>query len=302
MMNRKGILAFLLLTFGITFAYEGCLLACGFSMNFRLLAGGPRGPAYLPILVGLVMWVPALSTVIVVKFVTREGFGATNFHLGPLKPYLMSALTIPAVFAAIYALTWLAGLATPDWQLNSLRAFMGPKGIGASNLPDPRVLLPAVFLASVVLGPAINGVFGFGEEFGWRGYLLPKLMPLGKWRAYILTGVIWGFWHAPLILAGFNYPGYPILGVLAMMGMTTTLGFYINEMTLRHRSSILAGWMHGAFNGQFYGVWPILFPDVHPLLGGVTGLIGMMVWAAVGVAVARRPEGRAEDGTAPRVQ
>ena len=137
------------------------------------------------------------------------------------------------------------------------------------------------------MGPTVNGLFGFGEEFGWRGYLLPKLMPLGKWKAYTLVGIIWGLWHAPLILAGFNYPGFPVLGVLGMIGMTTTFGFYINEMTLRHRSSILAGWMHGAFNGQFYGVWRILFPEAHPLLGGVTGLVGMLVWAALGLAVTR---------------
>jgi membrane protease YdiL (CAAX protease family) len=35
------------------------------------------------------------------------------------------------------------------------------------------------------------GLFGFGEEFGWRGYLLPKLMPLGRWKAYVLVGIIW---------------------------------------------------------------------------------------------------------------
>ena len=105
--------------------------------------------------------------------------------------------------------------------------------------------------------------------------------------------------RGPLILVGFNYPGYPILGVFAMIGLTTTLGFYINEMTVRHRSSILAGWIHGAFNGQFYGVWRILFPNVHPLLGGVTGLIGMMVWATLGLAVARKAEARpdGESGT-----
>jgi len=286
--DRKGIGAFLLLTFGITFVYEGCLIGSGMSMNLGLSSASPMPPAYAPLLIGLVMWVPALSTVIVVKFITKEGFGVTNCRIGVLKPYAVSALVIPAAFVIIYALTWLLGLATPDWQLQSLRAALTANGIDTSNLPDPRMVLPAIFCSSLVMGPAVNGIFGFGEELGWRGYLLPKLMPLGKWKAYTLVGIIWGLWHAPLIVAGFNYPGFPVLGVLGMIGMTTTFGFYINEMTLRHRSSILAGWMHGAFNGQFYGLWRILFPNAHPLLGGVTGLVGMMVWAALGLAVARR--------------
>ncbi len=300
MIDRKGIGSFLLLTFGMTFVYEACLIGSGMSMNFGLSSAGPLPPAYAPVLVGLVMWVPTISAVIVVKFITKEGFGVTNFRIGALKPYAVSALVIPAAFAVIYGLTWLLGLATPDWQLQGLRHALVAKGIDTSNLPGPRLVLPGIFCASMVMGPVVNGLFGFGEEFGWRGYLLPKLMPLGKWEAYTLVGIIWGLWHAPLILAGFNYPGFPVLGVLCMIGMTTTFGFYINEMTLRHRSSFLAGWMHGAFNGQFYGLWRILFPNSHPLLGGVTGLVGMLVWAALGLAVARRTATACvEPGAAP---
>ena len=286
--DRKGIWTFLALTFGITFVYEGCLIGSGMSMDFGLFSAGPKPPAYAPILIGLVMWVPAISTVIVVKFITKEGFEVTNFRIGRLMPYAVSALVIPASFTVIYALTWLAGWATPDWQLQGLRHALAARDIDTSELPDPRIVLPGIFCASLVMGPVVNGLFGFGEEFGWRGYLLPKLMPLGKWKAYTLVGIIWGLWHAPLVLAGFNYPGFRMLGVLGMIGMTTTFGFYINEMTLRHRSSILAGWMHGAFNGQFYGLWRILFPNAHPLLGGVTGLVGMLVWAALGLRIARR--------------
>jgi hypothetical protein len=286
-LDRKGVWSFLALTFGLTFVYEGCLIGSGMTMNFGLTAGGPMPPAYAPLLIGLVMWVPAFSSVIVVKFITKEGFGVTNLRIGALKPYATSALVIPVAFAVIYALTWLIGLATPDWQLHGLRQSLAAKGIDVAKMPSPRLILPAILLASLVMGPVVNGLFGFGEEFGWRGYLLPKLMSLGKWKAYLLVGVIWGLWHAPLILVGFNYPGFPLLGVLAMMGMTTTFGIYINEMTLRHRSSILAGWMHGAFNGQFYGAWRILFPNAHPLLGGTTGLVGMLVWAALGLTVTR---------------
>lgn len=54
-----------------------------------------------------------------------------------------------------------------------------------------------------------------------------------------------------------------------MSGLTTALGIYIGELNLRHRSSILAGWMHGVFNSQCYGIWRLLFSDVNPLLGGI---------------------------------
>ena len=133
--DRKAVWAFLVLTFGITFLYEGCLIGSGMSMNFGLSSAGPLPPAYAPVLIGLVMWVPTLSTVIVIKFITKEGFGVTNFRIGALRPYAVSALVIPAAFSVIYALTWLVGLAAPDWQLQHLRAALAAKGI------EPRTSL-----------------------------------------------------------------------------------------------------------------------------------------------------------------
>ena len=42
-----------------------------------------------------------------------------------------------------------------------------------------------------------------GEEIGWRGFLLPRLLPrLGPWGASAATGVIWALWHLPLYNAG----------------------------------------------------------------------------------------------------
>jgi uncharacterized protein len=298
--NRKGVWAFLLLTFGLTFVYEGALVGSGMSMNFGLNSAAPKPPAYALLLIALAMWIPALSAAIVVKFVTKEDLGVTNLRIGRLKPYLISALMVPAVFLVVYSLTWLVGLAKPDWQLDAVRDALMAKGADPAKLPDSRLILPAIFLSSLVIAPVLNGLFAFGEEFGWRGYLLPKLMPLGRWKAYILIGIIWGLWHAPLILAGFNYPGFPVLGMLGMIGMATAFGIYINEMTLRHRSSVLAAWIHGVFNSQFYGIWRVLFPSVNPLLGGITGLVGIFVWAAVGLAVVGKkpPSDGPEDITA----
>jgi membrane protease YdiL (CAAX protease family) len=281
MIDRKGIASFLLITFGLTYALEIGLVLAGFRWE-----GIP--PLIGQYLVAGVMWVPALATLVTIKFVTREGFGITNLRFGPLKPYLVSALVMPLVFALVYGLTWLLGLGSPDWELDSFRELVAASGADPAAMPPASTLLLVIFLSSLVVGPTINGIFGFGEEFGWRGYLLPKLMPLGKGRAYLLLGVIWGLWHAPLILVGFNYPGYPVLGVVWMCMLTTALGIFINEMTLRYRSSILAGSIHGAFNGQGYGIWRILFPTVNPLLGGITGLVGIVALVGLGFWTLRK--------------
>lgn len=284
--DRKGVVAYLAVTFGVTYAVEGVVILSG----FRITAV----PAlYGQVAVMAVMWVPAAAALVTVRWITGEGFRHLGLRLGPWRPYLWTALAVPCLFALIYALTWLLGLGRPDWALDTLRATLASAGTAAGSLPPSRVLLPALFAVSVLVAPAINGVFGLGEELGWRGYLLPALMPLGRTRAYVLVGVIWGLWHAPLILIGFNYPGHPLLGIVAMTGLTTAFGVFLNELRLRHDSSVLAGWTHGVFNSQAYGIWRILFPNTNALLGGVTGIIGMGVWLGAGLWVVRRGEASA---------
>lgn len=280
MLDRKGVLSFLAITFSITYLIEGALIASGLSLE-----GMP--PLYGQLVIAGVMWVPAIGTIVTIRFITKEGWAITNLRIGSWRPYVSAALLMPVVFAVIYGLSWMLGLGEPDWQLTQFVKMVEDAGGEAPTDFNPRQILITLFLASIVVGPTINGVFGFGEEYGWRGYLLPKLMPLGRVRAYLILGAIWGLWHAPLILIGFNYPGYPVLGVLMMMAFTTVIGIYINEMTLRHRSSILAGSIHGAINGQAYGVWRVLFPTMHPIWGGVAGVVGLAVWLVLGLWVAR---------------
>lgn len=275
MLDKKGISWFLAITFGLTYFVEGALTLSGFRVD--------AVPAlYGQLIIAMVMWVPALSTFITIKWITHEGFGITNFRLGKLKPYIITALLIPLAFLLIYAITWLTGIGEPDWQLSYIMSLGSAQGADMANFPSPPTFIILLFLASIIVSPFINSLFAFGEEFGWRGYLLPKLMPLGKIKAYSLLGFVWGIWHAPLILIGFNYPGYPLAGIVFMIGLTTALGIFINEFTLKNQSSILAGWIHGVFNSQGYGVWRVIFPEINPLWGGITGLIGIIVFLFLG--------------------
>ena len=58
-----------------------------------------------------------------------------------------------------------------------------------------------IFIPSLIVSTFING--GMSEEFGWRGYALPRLQ--AKFNALTsstLLGIIEGLWHYPLIIIG----------------------------------------------------------------------------------------------------
>jgi uncharacterized protein len=281
MINRKAIFSYLLITFAITYLIEGSLILAGLNL-------GKTPSMVAQLAVYGVMWVPALAAVITTKLILREKLRATTgLRFGSWKPYVVSMFVFPLVFLVAYTLTWALGLGAPDFQMKEFMVLVTGASQSGAALPRPEIIALGIFGFSVFVAPFFNGIFGFGEEWGWRGFLLPHLMPLGKTRAYLLMGVIWGLWHAPLIVIGFGYPGSPVLGIIGMIFMTTTFGIYINELSLRYRSSILAGWIHGAFNCQAYGVWKLIFPNVNPMLGGINGLVGSAVLLGLGLIVLR---------------
>ena len=141
----------------------------------------------------------------------------------------------------------------------------------------------------MLIAPVVNSLFTFGEEFGWRGYLQPKLMPLGGRKAMLLMGVIWGMWHWPLTIQGHNYgleySGYPWAGMLMMLVFTTALGTFLGWVTLRSGSVWPAVIGHAAINGM--GALPALFtlgqPNMllGPMVAGIIGGIGFIALALV---------------------
>ena len=84
--------------------------------------------------------------------------------------------------------------------------------MNTAGAPPVALLYVLGPLVGIMAGFTINGLFAFGEEYGWRGVLMDELRPLGAFKANLLTGVMWGFWHAPVILLGFNYGAERRLG------------------------------------------------------------------------------------------
>ena len=89
----------------------------------------------------------------------------------------------------------------------------------------------------------------FGEEWGWRGYMMPKLTELiGKPAAIIVGGILWGLWHAPLTIAGHNfgtdYDFFPWLGILVMCVFCAFMNAFLTLLTERTKSIYPASFCH----------------------------------------------------------
>lgn len=277
--HRTGVapvLCFLILTFAGTFGLEIWLINQGVRFDTEVVQYTPMGWLLLT------MWMPGLAAILVTLFVEGTPLGelksALSLHLGSIGPYLLTLLLAPVALGAMCGLTWLLGLGEPDLALTALNQVSGTEDVVTLE-SVLRVMLPL----SIVIGPLMHLPFALGEEIGWRGYLLPRLMGLGKVKAYLITGVVWGLWHAPIIWVGFNYPGHPVAGIAMMCVVCSAFGLFLNEMALHYRSTILAAFIHAAVNAQGLGVWLWLFPDVNPILGGTTGLTGVAVWLIMGI-------------------
>ncbi len=129
-----------------------------------------------------------------------------------------------------------------------------PGGEAALARFPVRTLL-LVQIGSLLIAPGINALFVFGEEWGWRGFLLPKLKPLGQWPALLLTGFLWGLWYSPVILLGYDYPLHPKLGILLIIIFCVIFGVLLGWLRLATGSIWPSAIGHGALNaagGFFY--------------------------------------------------
>ena len=133
-------------------------------------------------------------------------------------------------------------------------------------------------LQGLIAGITINAIAAFGEELGWRGFLQKELGYLGFWKSSVAIGLIWGVWHAPIILQGHNYPEHPQAGVFMMVIFTLLLSPIFSYVRLKAKSVIAAAIIHGSLNATV-GLPLMVLKGGNDLTIGVTGLAGFLVLA-----------------------
>lgn len=196
-----------------------------------------------------VMVFPAIVAILF-RVITKEGF--RNVGWGLRRWWYV----IPAIFGPLVVtlgLVWL--LEALNWA--TLSVFSFNQGMVDSKVPlvlgnhTQSIAYFAINLAISFTGLCMIGsIFMIGEEFGWQGYLLQKLVrKFGLNWGFLLLGIIWGFWHFPLILMGYNFPNHPVLGALVLMPISTIfMGIFEGWLYLRSRSIWMPVFAHASIN------------------------------------------------------
>jgi len=237
---------------------------------------------------------PALAHVLT-RIITKEGWKDT--YLRPQikknwRVYLI-AWFAPLILIAVGTVTFY--LLFPQYfdpTLAGLENLISTTGVNLDDLGiSLQVFLLLNLMQALIIAPIINAIPILGEEFGWRAYLLPKLMPLGARKALIISGIIWGLWHAPIIAMGYNYGnayfGAPWTGIIMMTITCIWLSIFLGWTTIKSKSVWPAVIGHASLNGLASislivskGTPPLLIgPSAVGLLGGVGFiLVAIYIW------------------------
>jgi len=154
--------------------------ALALSLGFATLL---LAPVFGALILVIYMFTPLLAVLIMQLVVTRDGYTKAGWailglHRAGFRAWGLALLLPGLVLGFGYSVVWLTGIASSTVDAWAL------------------VTLPL----NIVLSMLLDVPLAFGEALGWRGYLLPQLSVIGRRRALLLSGLLQGIWHLPMLL------------------------------------------------------------------------------------------------------
>lgn len=258
---------------GITFALSWSTAAVIYFSNITY-----GSATSLALVATLYMWAPGIAAIAVAWRSDEKIRNQLGVFVGRLRwvafawlfPLILVALTIgvsavlPGVAVTPDPATFLQQTGVTDAQASDMLAML-------DSVPVPAYVLFAA--QGIAAGLTINAIASLGEELGWRGFMLSALAPLGFWKVSLITGAIWGVWHAPLIAQGHNFPDRPIAGIVTMTVACIAMSPVLTYLTLRARTVLAAAFFHGTLNGVG-SIALIYLATTEPLIASPVGLAG----------------------------
>ena len=212
------------------------------------------------------MFTPLAAVSLMLFVVTRDGYTraiwqALGLHRAGWRSWPLAVLGPLLVLSCTYAIVWTTGIGRLDFTAYP----------GTIN-----------FLLDLIISLLIGSLIAFAEEIGWRGYLLPHLLPIGRTRALLISGLLHGIWHLPLMLMTpfYHGSGNRLIVVTLFLLTLTAAGIFYGYLRLQSGSVWPAALAHGAFN-TFWGMFTALtvavgLPLTLEYLAGETGLFTLV--------------------------
>lgn len=247
--NKRLALLFVLVVLVTSWSYEALIIFEGGVARFGLTG------------LVILMWIPGLLS-IVFRVVLGLGFEDVRFIVGSPRYYgyaLLTPLTLALITGMLCVILDIRKLAFIEFH--ALRE-----------------------MAPIALTVLAFGLFGaLGEELGWRGYLLPKMMAGDVPRPYLASGIVWAVWHIPLIaFGGYYQTNNTFIMALAYAFSIVAINFVISELRVRSGSVWVATLFHTSHNfffqlvvpafvlarpGRRSGLWEVLSGDSGIIVG-----------------------------------
>lgn len=182
------------------------------------------------------MWTPALAG-IVTSLIFQRSLRGMGWGFGKLKYYVI-AYFLPIIYATVaYGVVWLLGLGE----------------VSTSVLGENWILK---ILGALTGGVLLSAITAVGEEIGWRGLLVPQLARFSPFaRTALISGIIWGIWHIPIIIGGGYSSGAPTWWAIAcFMVLIVGMTFAFAWLRLASGSIWPAVLMHSVHNTFIQGI------------------------------------------------
>jgi len=207
---------------------------------FNILLGNA-----LPILPSLPLALaPGLASVFT-RLLRREGFADVSFRLrgNRMRSAYLVAFGLPLVVGGVaYGFAYLFGLAKLDPPPFPFEV--------ASPLGQLAAILAFTGTIGILLVLLSNG----SEEIGWRGYLLPRMIDARIPQPIILSSLIWGAWHLPVLFAGVYAVGPSLLlSAAGLIVSALAAGVILSWLRLSTGSIWPCILLHAAWNSMING-------------------------------------------------
>ena len=285
-MNWKKIRLYILFSFA--FSWTAALIMT----MAHITLGSLGGIIFLAV---LYMPGPALATLIVQRYIYKEGFKQYGWTFD--KKAIRWIFITPLIFLLLTIMTFvIVGLLgnthlvpafgqidfSQENVTHRLKDLASSKvNIDNVQIPEipPKLLFLAMLLQGIIGGSTISLPFMFGEELGWRGLMLTETRGLGFFKANVFIGLIWGIWHLPIILMGHNYPHHPYSGIFMMCLFTISVAPIFAYVRMKTKSILGSCMLHGMVNasGALYVLFIANWNELYSWIAGWAGIISALV-------------------------